>query len=179
MLEVRLKEDIYHHRGSMPNNFEITIPENGQYLKAMQSFKDEYLLDFLNVEELDLSDPQDLDERVLEGEIVRNIRNFIQCLGFGFCFVGNQHRIVVNGEEFYQPDSAPQTGGNRNHAGRARLGRRGGTDCGNPENLQFAGNIGDVITEKGKNIDYNKTTKEKQGGLQNVCYQYQSIQFPE
>lgn len=101
MLEIRLKEDLYHHRGSMQNNFEITIPENKQYLKAIQSFKDEYLLDFVNIEELDLSDPQDLDERVLEGEIVRNIRNFIQCLGSGFCFIGNQHRIVVNGDEFF------------------------------------------------------------------------------
>lgn len=101
MLEIRLKEDLYHHRGNMPNNFGITIPENKQYLRAIQSFKDEYLLDFVNVEELDLSDLQDLDERVLEGEIVRNIRNFIQCLGSGFCFIGNQHRIVVDGDEFF------------------------------------------------------------------------------
>lgn len=78
VLEARLKEDIYHHQGNMPNNFEVTIPENKQYLKAIQSFKDEYFLDFVNTEELDLSDPQDLDERVLEAEIVKNIRNFIQ-----------------------------------------------------------------------------------------------------
>ncbi len=101
MLEIRLKEDIYHHIGSIPNNFGITIPENKQYLRAIQSFKDEYLLDFVNVEELDISDSQDLDERVLEGEIVRNIRNFIQCLGSGFCFIGNQHRVVVDGDEFF------------------------------------------------------------------------------
>lgn len=43
----------------------------------------------------------DHDERVLEKEIINNIRNFIQCLGSGFCFVGNQHRIEVNGDEFF------------------------------------------------------------------------------
>ncbi|MGI6334430.1 MAG: PDDEXK nuclease domain-containing protein [Saccharofermentanales bacterium] len=42
-----------------------------------------------------------MDERVLEKEIIANIRNFIQCLGSGFCFVGNQHRIEVGGEEFF------------------------------------------------------------------------------
>ena len=52
---------------------------------AIRMFKDEYFLDFINTEELDLSDPQDLDERVLEKEIIDHIRNFIQCLGSGFC----------------------------------------------------------------------------------------------
>lgn len=67
----------------------------------MRMFKDEYFLDFINTEELDLTDPEDLDERVLENEIVSHIRNFIQSLGSGFCFVGNQRRIEVGGEEFY------------------------------------------------------------------------------
>ena len=77
-LRTRLKENLYQH-----------------------NFKDEYFLDFINTEELDLSDPQDLDERVLEKEIINHIRNFIQCLGSGFCFIGNQHRIEVDGEEFF------------------------------------------------------------------------------
>lgn len=96
-----LKQDLYHHQGAFPNNFAMTIPEDKQYLRAVQMFKDEYLLDFINTEELDLSDPQDLDERTLESEIISHIRNFIQCLGSGFCFVGNQHRIEVDGEEFF------------------------------------------------------------------------------
>ena len=48
-----------------------------------------------------MTDPQDMDERVLENQIISHIRNFIQCLGSGFCFVGNQHRIEVDGEEFF------------------------------------------------------------------------------
>ena len=92
-LRARLKEDLYNHQGTLPNNFSMTLPDDKQYAKAIRMFKDEYFLDFINTEELDLSDPEDLDERVLEKEIIDHIRNFIQCLGSGFCFVGNQHRI--------------------------------------------------------------------------------------
>ena len=100
-LRARLKEDLYNHQGAIPNNFSMTLPDDKQYAKAIRMFKDEYFLDFINTEELDLSDPEDLDERVLEKEIIDHIRNFIQCLGSGFCFVGNQHRIEVGDEEFY------------------------------------------------------------------------------
>lgn len=100
-LRERLKQDLYHHQGALPNNFAATIPDDKQYMQAIQMFKDEYFLDFINTEELDLTDPQDMDERVLEHEIISHIRNFIQCLGSGFCFVGNQHRIEVDGEEFF------------------------------------------------------------------------------
>ena len=100
-LRNRLKENLYQHQGALTNNFSLTMPDDKQYMKAIQTFKDEYFLDFINTEELDLTDPQDLDERVLEKEIISNIRNFIQCLGSGFCFVGNQHRIEVEGEEFF------------------------------------------------------------------------------
>ena len=100
-LRARLKEDLYHHRGAIPNNFSAVLSDDRQYMKAIRMFKDEYFLDFINTEELDLSDPEDLDERVLEKEIIAHIRKFIQCLGSGFCFVGSQHRIEVGGEEFY------------------------------------------------------------------------------
>ena len=100
-LRARLKEKLYQHKGALVNNFSQTLSDDKQYMKAIQTFKDEYFLDFINTEELDLTDPEDLDERVLEREIISNIRNFIQCLGSGFCFVGNQHRIEVDGDEFF------------------------------------------------------------------------------
>lgn len=100
-LRARLKENLYRHKGKLTNNFSMTLSDDKQYVKAINTFKDEYLLDFINIGELDLTDPQDLDERILEKEIIGNIRNFIQCLGSGFCFVGNQHRIEVGGEEFF------------------------------------------------------------------------------
>jgi len=100
-LRDHLKQNLYHHQGALVNNFAETMPDDRQYLRAVRMFKDEYFLDFINTEELDLTDPQDMDERVLEGEIISHVRDFIQCLGSGFCFVGNQHRLEVDGDEFY------------------------------------------------------------------------------
>ncbi len=41
----------------------MALPDDKQYMKAIRTFKDEYFLDFINTEELNLTDPQDLDER--------------------------------------------------------------------------------------------------------------------
>lgn len=83
------KQDLYHHQGSLPNNFVQTIPDYKQAFRTMQMFKDEYLLDFINVEELGMRD-EDVDERVIEQKIVQNVKNFIMTFGKGFTFVGNQ-----------------------------------------------------------------------------------------
>lgn len=83
------KQDLYHHQGSLPNNFVQTIPDYKQAFRTMQMFKDEYLLDFINVEELGMRD-EDVDERVIEQKIVQNVKNFIMTFGKGFTFAGNQ-----------------------------------------------------------------------------------------
>ena len=95
-----LKADLYNHRGTLPNNFTSTIPSTQQALKAVNAFKDEYLLYFINVEELDTQD-EDLNERVLEKSIVDNIKRFILTFGQDFIFVGNQYRLEVSGEEMF------------------------------------------------------------------------------
>lgn len=83
------KQDLYHHQGTLPNNFIQTIPDYKQAFRSMQMFKDEYLLDFINVEELGMRD-EDVDERVIEQKIVQNVKNFIMTFGKGFAFIGNQ-----------------------------------------------------------------------------------------
>lgn len=88
-LEGIIKKDLYRHQGEMPNNFLATIPEYKQAYRAIQMFKDEYLLDFINVEELGMRD-EDIDERVIEQSIVHNIKNFIMTFGRGFTFNGSQ-----------------------------------------------------------------------------------------
>jgi predicted nuclease of restriction endonuclease-like (RecB) superfamily len=95
-----LRSDLYGKRGSMPNNFAQTIPNAKQLLKAVASFKDEYLLDYINVEQIDEAEA-DLDERVVEHAIVANIKKFILTVGTDFTFVGNQYRIEVAGEELF------------------------------------------------------------------------------
>jgi predicted nuclease of restriction endonuclease-like (RecB) superfamily len=95
-----LKADIYGKQGSMPNNFAQAMPDMRQALKAIGVFKDEYLLDYINVEQLDEKE-QDLDERVVEHAIVANIKKFIMTVGRDFSFIGNQYRVEVAGEELF------------------------------------------------------------------------------
>lgn len=83
------QNDLFHHQDSMPNNFVQTMPDYKQAFQAIQMFKDEYLLDFINVEELGMHD-EDVDERVIEQSIVHNVKNFIMTFGKGFTFIGNQ-----------------------------------------------------------------------------------------
>jgi predicted nuclease of restriction endonuclease-like (RecB) superfamily len=88
-LESVMKQDVFHHQDKMSNNFLATIPDYKKAYRAISMFKDEYLLDFINVEELGLHD-EEVDERVIENKIVHKIKNFIMTFGRGFCFIGNQ-----------------------------------------------------------------------------------------
>lgn len=99
-LQRKIVQDVYHNQGTIPNNFVETIPEHKQALKAVRMFKDEYLLDFINVEQLGARE-DDIDERVLENEIVHNIRNFIMTFGKGFSYVGNQVHFDKMGHDHW------------------------------------------------------------------------------
>lgn len=100
-LRDNLKADLYHHQAQMPNNFAKTMPTTRHAMKAIAMFKDEYLLDFINVEELDERNPQDIDERVIENSIVSNVKNFILTFGKDFTFIGNQVHIDKFGHDHY------------------------------------------------------------------------------
>ncbi len=100
-LRDNLKADLYHHQSQMPNNFAKTMPSTHHAAKAISMFKDEYLLDFINVEEMDERDPQDIDERVVENSIVANVKNFILTFGKDFTFMGNQVHLDKFGHDHY------------------------------------------------------------------------------
>lgn len=100
-LKIAIASDTYRHRGQMPNNFVQTLSDSRSALKAVEMFRDEYLLDFINVEELGARDKEDIDERVLEKAIVHNIRDFIMTFGRDFTFMGNQYRIEAHGREHF------------------------------------------------------------------------------
>ena len=95
-----ISADEYHHRGTLPNNFLTTIPDVRSARRAIRAFKDEYLLDFINVEELDADDIEDVDEKVLEKKIVDNIREFILKFGKDFLFVDSQNVVEVKDHIF-------------------------------------------------------------------------------
>lgn len=69
-LKRAIQSDEYHHQGMLPNNFLQAMPQEQRALRAIEVFKDEYLLDFINVEELGVRDGQDVDERVLEQGLI-------------------------------------------------------------------------------------------------------------
>lgn len=103
-LRKRLRDDYYHkHDQFATNNFSRTINDSRQSLKAIELFKDEYILDFINAEELGLRDSQDVDERVVEQAIIQNVKNFIMTFGRDFAFIGNQYHLEKHGVEQF-PD---------------------------------------------------------------------------
>lgn len=101
-LRDKLKADIYRTQGTTANNFLQTMP-SVQARKAIGMFKDEYLLDFINVEEIEVSKADDVDERVVEQEVIRNIKRFIMTFGRDFAFMGNQYHLEIFNEELF-PD---------------------------------------------------------------------------
>ena len=98
-----IKQDAYGHRKQMPSNFSKAIANAETMRKAVMMFKDSYMLDFINVEEIGLRDGIDVDERVVEKEIVNKVKNFIMTLGRDFTFMGNQQLLEVYGVEHF-PD---------------------------------------------------------------------------
>jgi predicted nuclease of restriction endonuclease-like (RecB) superfamily len=96
-LKYNLKSNLFFQKGKLQNNFLKAINDDTFRARALNSFKDEIFLDFINLE-----DPDDeSDERVLENAIVNNIKKFIMALGYDFSFMGNQYRIIVDEEEFF------------------------------------------------------------------------------
>lgn len=71
---------------NIQTNTEVSIPIN--------TFKDPYLLDFLNLDKTYL-------EKDLENAILKDLESFILELGKGFAFVERQKRMILDNEDFY------------------------------------------------------------------------------
>ena len=90
-----IKTDSYKNAKKLPklNNFSLTLPDN------LQEQANEILKSTYNLEILDLKHP--LKERELEKRLVEKIKFFLLELGTGFTFIGNQHRLIHNDEEYF------------------------------------------------------------------------------
>lgn len=97
-LKIHLKEKMHEAQSIKAHSFDATISDNTLRSKALRAFKDEYLLNLVNLEDYD---PDEIDEKVLEHEIVHNIKSFIMAFGQDFTFMGNQYRLEVDGEELF------------------------------------------------------------------------------
>lgn len=98
----RLRAGDSRHVGALPNNFERTLSPMALATKAVRAFRDEYLLELVNLDNADARADQDVDERVLSKALVADVEKTIQALGGDdFCFMGREKRLVCEGEEFF------------------------------------------------------------------------------
>ena len=99
-LKRRIRAKDYSVNGKAINNFALSLPTDKQAARAVQSFKSEYLLDFVNIVDAD-DDEETLDEPEWMMEMVAKVRKFIQELGPDFCFMNVKKRFVVGETEFF------------------------------------------------------------------------------
>ena len=75
------------------HNFPLAMPE---YLaeQADEMLKSTYNLEFLGIKNA-------VKERELEDRLISRLQSFLLELGYGFCFVGRQHRVALNKKEYF------------------------------------------------------------------------------
>jgi len=80
-------------REKKTHNFPLALPE---YLaeQAEEALKSSYNLEFLGIR-------REIKERQLEDRLLERLREFILELGYGFCFVGRQYRLVLGQKEYF------------------------------------------------------------------------------
>ena len=101
-LDRHIRADDYHHVGALPNNFAKTLSPMALATKAVRSFKDEYLLDLVNLDNVDARYGYETDERVLSRSMVAEIEKTIAALGGAdFCFMAREKRLVFGDDEFF------------------------------------------------------------------------------
>jgi len=94
VLELQISSNLYSRsKKVLIENFKSNLPPKQSDL-AREIFKDEYVLDFIDLKE-------DFKERDLERELVSNVKKFLLELGPQFSFLGNQFKLNLNGEDFF------------------------------------------------------------------------------
>ena len=75
------------------HNFPLALPE---YLaeQADEMLKSRYNLEFLGIR-------REVKERELEDRLISRLQAFLLELGYGFCFVGRQHRLTLGQKEYF------------------------------------------------------------------------------
>ena len=75
------------------HNFPLALPEHLAE-QAEESLKSSYNLEFLGI-------GRAVKERELEDGLIAKLKDFILELGYGFCFIGRQYRVVVGKKEYF------------------------------------------------------------------------------
>lgn len=75
------------------HNFDLVLPED-LAAQADEMLKSRYSLEFLGIAGV-------VKEHELEARLIDRLQSFLLELGYGFCFVGRQHRLVLGEKEYY------------------------------------------------------------------------------
>lgn len=75
------------------HNFPLALPDHLAE-QAEEALKSSYNLEFLGI-------GREIRERELEGKLIEKLKDFILELGYGFCFIGRQHRVVAGTKEYF------------------------------------------------------------------------------
>ncbi len=75
------------------HNFDLALPEHFAE-QAEEMLKSSYNLEFLGLRRA-------VRERELEDRLISRLQAFLLELGYGFCFVGRQHRLVLGKKEYF------------------------------------------------------------------------------
>jgi len=95
VLDIQLDTRLYQRQvtATKTTNYADRLPQP-QSDMAVQILKDPYIFDFVEAHD-------DLVERTVENELVKNVTQLLLELGTGFAFVGQQYHLEVEGEDFY------------------------------------------------------------------------------
>lgn len=93
VLTHQIEGNLFGREGKALTNFSASLPAPQSDL-ARQTLKDPYIFDFLAIRDKN-------DERELEDALIGQVTKFLLELGAGFSFIGRQHKITVDDEDFY------------------------------------------------------------------------------
>lgn len=80
-------------REKKAHNFELALPEHLAE-QADEMLKSRYNLEFLGI-------ARPMKELELEERLISRLQQFILELGYGFCFIGRQYRLVLRKKEYF------------------------------------------------------------------------------
>ena len=75
------------------HNFPLALPDHLAE-QAEETLKSSYNLEFLGI-------GRAVRERELEDSLIEKLRDFILELGYGFCFIGRQYRVLAGTKEYF------------------------------------------------------------------------------
>lgn len=93
VLEHQIRTELHARDGAAPNNLESRLPNEGTDL-VREVAKDPLIFDFLGL-------TAEAQEHAMEEAMTLRLQQTLAEFGTGFAFVGRQHHLDIDGDDFY------------------------------------------------------------------------------